>query len=71
MVEAPTPKPPINLKAANTNGSFAKAAPTAEMKYKIPIQNSVFLRPILLVGIPPKIAPTTVPQSAIAITTEP
>ena len=30
IVEAPTPRPPINLKIANIYGSFAKAEPTAE-----------------------------------------
>src|SRR5690606_13070932 len=71
MVEAPTPSPPINRNAAKETGSFTSAEPIAETKYNAPIKNKVFLRPNLLVGIPPNIAPTTVPHKAIAITTEP
>ena len=71
MVDAPTPKPPMNLNAANTNGLFANADPIAENKNKIPIHNKVFFLPILLVGIPPNIAPSTVPHNAIPITTVP
>ncbi|PLB18706.1 MAG: hypothetical protein TRG1_2378 [Flavobacteriaceae bacterium FS1-H7996/R] len=71
IVDAPTPSPPMNLKNANVQGSLAKADPTADMVYSTPIHIKVFLRPILLVGIPPKKAPTTVPQSAMPITTTP
>lgn len=71
MVDAPTPSPPMNLKKANTQGSVATAEPTAETKYNTPIQKRVFLRPSLSVGMPPKMAPITVPQSAEAMTTKP
>ena len=63
--EAPTPKPPMNRKNENIYGSGARAEPTAEMKYRIPIQNNVFFRPKKSQGIPPKTEPITVPQRAI------
>ena len=63
--EAPTPTPPMNLKKENVYGSVASADPRAEIEYKIPIQNKVFLRPNLSQGIPPNNAPNTVPHNAI------
>ena len=71
MVEIPTPKPPIKRNTAKTIGSFDKAEPTAEMVYKTPIQKRVVLRPKRCVGKDPNNAPTTVPQSAIPMTTVP
>src|SRR5690606_41495169 len=65
MVEAPTPKPPIKRKAAKEIGSLTRADPKAEIRYNTPMMNKVFFLPSLFVGIPPKMAPTTVPHSAI------
>ena len=39
--------------------------PSAETKYKTPIHKSVFFLPIESQGIPPNMAPITVPQRAI------
>lgn len=64
-VEAPTPRPPINLNKENEYASGAKAEPIADTKYSAPIQMSVFFRPIRCVGIPPKSEPATVPHKAI------
>ena len=50
---------------------MAKADPIAEKKNNTPIHIKVFFLPILLAGIPPNIAPNTVPHKAIPITTVP
>ena len=71
MVEAPTPNPPKNLKAAKRYGSLTTAEPIADTRKKIPMKTKVFLRPNRLVGQAPKRAPMTVPQSAEDITTMP
>ncbi|MBA7583664.1 hypothetical protein ES708_25611 [subsurface metagenome] len=64
-LETPTPIPPINLNSENEYGSGARAEPIADTPYNIPIINRVFFRPKIFVGIPPEIAPITVPHSAI------
>jgi hypothetical protein len=66
-VDAPTPNPP--MKRANMKNITFGAIPdkTAEIKYSNPTDTSVFFRPNLAVGIPPNIAPTTVPHNAILI----
>src|SRR5687768_5952574 len=63
--EHPTPNPPTNLKKRKTYQSTANADPTAETKNNTAIQNKVFLRPSLSEGIPPNIAPKTVPIRAM------
>ena len=55
----------MNLKNENVYGSCASAEPMAEAVNRIPIQSNTFFLPYLSVGLPPKIEPTTVPQSAI------
>src|SRR5688572_10176855 len=63
--EHPTPRPPTNLKKRNVYQSIESAEPTAETKNNTAIQNNVFLRPSLSEGIPPSIAPATVPINAM------
>ncbi len=63
--EHPTAIPPANLKRRNTYQLNARAVPIAETRKRTAIQKTVFLRPNLSDGIPPNIAPTTVPIKAI------
>ena len=62
--EAPIPIPPIILEIISVILSGAKAEPMADTKNKMPIQKSVFFRPIASVGIPPNKAPKMVPNMA-------
>ena len=71
IVETPMPRPPINLKKENDKGPFARAEPIADIKYNIPINTRVLFLPNLSFGNAPKIAPITVPHSAIDTTTIP
>ena len=71
MVETPTPIQPKHLKKAKLRRSLASAEPMADTEYRMPIQKRVFFLPHLSVGKPPKSAPTTVPQSAMPMTTQP
>ena len=61
----------MNLKKENDKGPIARAEPIADIKYNIPINTRVLFLPNLSFGIAPKIAPITVPHSAIDTTTNP
>src|SRR5687768_16347022 len=63
--EHPTASPPTNLKSKKTYQLKARAVPIAATRKSTAIQKTVFLRPYLSDGIPPNIAPTTVPTKAI------
>lgn len=63
--EQPTPSPPRNRNTRKVNQLVASADPTAEIRNRNAIQHNVFFRPSRSVGIPPSMAPTTVPISAI------
>ena len=64
MVEAPTPKPPINLKIPKNHGFMANEDPIAEIVYNNPIRKRVFFLPYLSLGMAPRRAPKTVPHNA-------
>ena len=66
-LDAPTPRPPMNLKNEKEYGSHANADPTAEIKKSSPMISNVFFLPNLSHGYEPSRAPITVPQRAIDI----
>src|SRR5687767_4973502 len=69
--DTPIPKPPMKRKKENEYGPGARAEPMAEMVNKSPIQINTFFLPYFSVGMPPKIAPTTVPHKAMDIMKKP
>ena len=64
IVEMPMPTPPMKRATMNEPTSQASPEPIADTTYRIPLKIRIFRRPHLLVGIPPKQAPSTVPHSA-------
>src|SRR6267142_2634504 len=63
--EHPIPKPPTNRKKRKLYQSMDRAEPTEDARNNTATQKSVFFRPIPSEGMPPSIAPITVPIKAI------
>ena len=62
--DAPTAKPPMNLKIIKYESVDVEALPKAETAYKIATTNKTNLRPYLSAGLPAIRAPITVPIKA-------